>query len=182
MSNKFSCCLVGGGLVGKSAISQQYIREEFIDEYFPTIEDRYEKKFTIGERNITLELIDTPGADDWNSMREGLWSEVQGFLIVYSITDYVSFKEIEKIIEIIYRIQKVSSYPIVLVGNQSDLENQRKVEKKEGEKLANKYKIPFFEVSAKEKTNLNECFEKLALKMTEYKEPQETKKSSCVIL
>ena len=117
-------------------------------------------------------------------MREGLWSEVQGFLIVYSITDYVSFREIEKIIDIIYRIQKVTSFPIVLVGNQIDLEKERKVSTKEGEKLALKYKIPFLEISAKDKTNLNECFDKLTIKMIEYHEggkKQETK-SKCHIL
>ena len=43
---------------------------------------------------------------------------------------------------------------MVLVGNKADLEEYRVVRKEEGEMLANRYKIPFFETSAKTGENL----------------------------
>ena len=46
----------------------------------------------------------------------------------------------------------------VLIGNKKDLEKQRKVTKEAGESLANKYGINFFEVSAKDNTNIEELF------------------------
>lgn len=39
---------------------------------------------------------------------------------------------------------------MVLVGNKIDMANSREVSNKEGQQLADKYKIPFFEASAKE--------------------------------
>jgi GTPase SAR1 family protein len=115
-------------------------------------------------------------------MREGQWSQVQGFLIVYSVIDYVSFKEIEKIISLIHQIHQVNNFPIVLVGNKSDLEKERKVPLKDGQNLAAKYKIPFMEVSAKNKTNVVECFEKLTQRMLEYQDKKTQQKSFCAIL
>ena len=46
----------------------------------------------------------------------------------------------------------------VLIGNKKDLEKKRKVTKKAGESLANKYGINFFEVSAKDNINVEELF------------------------
>ena len=46
----------------------------------------------------------------------------------------------------------------ILVGNKCDLPN-RTVTKEEGEALAAKYGIPFYEVSAKTKANVAEAFE-----------------------
>lgn len=48
---------------------------------------------------------------------------------------------------------------MVLLGNKVDLgENSRKISKSEGEKFAKENKMKFFEVSAKENTNIKEFF------------------------
>jgi small GTP-binding protein len=51
--------------IGKSCISQQYIQNEFEEEYTPIIEERYSKELIVGGKKINLEIIDTAGADDW---------------------------------------------------------------------------------------------------------------------
>ena len=48
---------------------------------------------------------------------------------------------------------------MVLFGNKCDLIEDRKVTKEEGEEYANNNKIKFFEVSAKDGTNVNKAFE-----------------------
>ena len=47
---------------------------------------------------------------------------------------------------------------MVLIGNKCDLEKERKVSKEEGENLAQKYGIPFYETSAKTGANVQEAF------------------------
>ena len=48
-----------------------------------------------------------------------------------------------------------------LVGNKVDLVDERQVSEAEGQALADKYKIPFIETSAKTAYNITEAFAKL---------------------
>ena len=50
----------------------------------------------------------------------------------------------------------------ILVGNKIDMENERKVEKEDGEIMAKQYNIMFGEASAKEGKGVDEIFERLA--------------------
>jgi GTPase SAR1 family protein len=49
----------------------------------------------------------------------------------------------------------------MLVGNKLDLANERVVQYREGQALANKYDIPFMEVSAKTGENITDVFVKI---------------------
>lgn len=50
---------------------------------------------------------------------------------------------------------------IFLVGNKCDLAETRQVTQEAGRKLADTYGMPFYEVSAKDGTNIAELFEKI---------------------
>jgi GTPase SAR1 family protein len=51
---------------------------------------------------------------------------------------------------------------VILAGNKSDLESERRIATDEGIKMARNYDIPFYECSAKTAGNVNEIFEKMA--------------------
>lgn len=50
-----------------------------------------------------------------------------GFLLVFSVTDYASFEEIFKFHRQILRVKDRDEFPMLMVGNKSDLEAQRVV-------------------------------------------------------
>jgi len=50
----------------------------------------------------------------------------------------------------------------VLIGNKCDHESARQVSTDEGTKLADEYGVKFFETSAKNDINVNECFTTIA--------------------
>ena len=52
----------------------------------------------------------------------------EGFLLVYSITERDSFKMIESYHQQILRVKDMQAVPIIMVGNKSDLEHERRVE------------------------------------------------------
>ena len=60
-------------------------------------------------------------------MREKYMKIGEGFLLVYSITSFSSFEEIQKLYNQIKRIKNSESFPVILVGNKCDLESKRQV-------------------------------------------------------
>ena len=66
---EYKLVIVGGGGVGKSALTIQLIQNHFIDEYDPTIEDSYRKQVTIDEETCLLDILDTAGQEEYSAMR-----------------------------------------------------------------------------------------------------------------
>jgi small GTP-binding protein len=73
----------------------------------------------------------------------------QGFLLVFSITSKSSLQEITSLREEIIRIKDDENIPIVIVGNKSDLEEQRQVERAKAHSLSVRWQAPYYESSAR---------------------------------
>jgi len=73
----------------------------------------------------------------------------QGFLLVFSITSTSSLQEIQNLREEIIRIKDDETIPIVIVGNKSDLEEQRQVERAKAYSLSQRWQAPYYESSAR---------------------------------
>ena len=67
---EYKLVVVGGGGVGKSALTIQLIQNHFVDEYDPTIEDSYRKQVTIDEEVCLLDILDTAGQEEYSAMRD----------------------------------------------------------------------------------------------------------------
>lgn len=52
---QYKLVVVGGGGVGKSALTIQFIQSHFVSDYDPTIEDSYRKQCVIDERVAHLD-------------------------------------------------------------------------------------------------------------------------------
>ena len=79
-------------------------------------------------------------------------SSLQGYLLVYSITDDTTFSKLDRVREEILRAQMGRMVPIFLVGTKADLADDRAVSEKERLAKARSWNCKSFEVSAK--TNL----------------------------
>jgi small GTP-binding protein len=82
-------------------------------------------------------------------MRDLYMKSGQGFLLVFSITSKSSLQEITNLREEIIRIKDDESIPIVIVGNKSDLEEQRQVERAKAYSLSQRWQAPYYESSAR---------------------------------
>jgi len=82
----------------------------------------------------------------------------QGFLVVYAVNNRKSFEKLEEYREAILNVKDSDYYPLVMIGNKSDLDNERKVTAQEGQALAKQMGCPFYETSAKSRTNVDEAF------------------------
>jgi len=159
--SEYKLVIVGGGGVGKSAITIQFIQNHFIIEYDPTIEDSYRKQVAVDGETVLLDILDTAGQEEFSAMRDQYMRTGKGFLVVYDITSRSSFDEAAKMRELIYRVQDkdfTEPIPCVLVGNKCDMEHARQITTKEGQELAKSFGWPFRETSAKLRTNVDEVW------------------------
>ncbi|CEL02970.1 Putative RAS small monomeric GTPase [Aspergillus calidoustus] len=83
----------------------------------------------------------------------------QGFLLVFSITSMSSLNELSELREQIIRIKDDENVPIVIVGNKSDLEEDRAVPRARAFALSQSWgSAPYYETSARRRANVNEVF------------------------
>jgi hypothetical protein len=83
----------------------------------------------------------------------------QGFLLVFSITSMTSLHELAELREQIIRIKDDMRVPIVLVGNKSDLEEDRAVSRARAFAVSQSWGgCPYYETSARRRANVDEVF------------------------
>lgn len=83
----------------------------------------------------------------------------QGFLLVFSITSASSLNELSELREQIIRIKDDENVPLVIVGNKSDLEEDRAVPRARAFALSQSWgNAPYYETSARRRANVNEVF------------------------
>lgn len=165
---EYKLVVVGGGGVGKSAITIQFIQSQFVVEYDPTIEDSYRKQCQIENEPTILDVLDTAGQEEYSAMRERYMRQGEGFICVYSVTSRSSFHELYTFYNQILRVKDTDKFPIILVGNKIDLENERVVSTQEGQMLALKFGCIFIETSAKYKIGIDEAFYMLVRQIKNY--------------
>nr|CAH7744143.1 unnamed protein product [Callosobruchus chinensis] len=113
----YKLVIVGGGGVGKSAITLQFIQSYFVTDYDPTIEDSYTKQCVIDDIPAKLDILDTAGQEEFSAMREQYMRSGEGFLLVFSVTERSSFDEIYKFHRQILRVKDRDEFPMLMVGN-----------------------------------------------------------------
>eukprot|EP00667_Euglena_gracilis_P011574 EG_transcript_11822 len=149
-------CILGQGAVGKSCLTQQFVEDRFQQAYNPTINHTFSKKIKVRGEEFLMTILDTAGQDETSIFQPQYSIGTHGYVLVYSITDASSFE----IVKIIY--EKIHSYAVdlvlVLVGNKTDLDHQRQVSHEEALKLAQEWRCPLIECSAKKKENISKVF------------------------
>ncbi|KAK2748918.1 Ras- protein rsr1 [Myotisia sp. PD_48] len=143
---EYHIVVLGAGGVGKSCLTAQFVQNVWIESYDPTIEDSYRKLLEVDGRQCVLEM-------------ELYMKQGEGFLLVFSITSMSSLNELQDLREQIIRIKDDENVPIVIVGNKSDLEEDRAVSRARAFALSQQWgNAPYYETSARRRANVDEAF------------------------
>ncbi|NXO29822.1 RSLBL protein, partial [Cisticola juncidis] len=135
----------------------------------------YSRKFTIDGEQISLQVQDTPFVsleEDTDSIccqeqinRSIYWAD--GFVFVYSITDYESFRLLRPLHQHIRRIHPHANIPLLLMANKGDLLRARQVPCREGLQLAAELGGTHCEVSARESCEgVRDAFQQLCQELS----------------
>ena len=146
---------VGDAGVGKTTIINRLMDNPFIEEYEPSIGvDFMSKNIKYHGQSVKLQIWDTAGQEKYKGLIPSYVRNSSIVFLVYDISSKTSFDNIPNWLNFIRTIENTS---LVLCGNKIDLE-KREVKKEEGEELAKKEDIPFYEVSAKTDENIKNMF------------------------
>ena len=166
---KINIITLGNSSVGKTSYILKYTDNCFQQVYLATVGiDFKTKEITLNNKKYKLYFYDTTGQERFKSISVNIVKNADGILLLYDITNKESFKAISEWMKSIREI-KSGDFPIMLIGNKIDLEDERKITKLEVEELAKQFNIDFYEISNKEGINIEESCLKLINKIIEYK-------------
>lgn len=177
--------LLGGGGVGKSSLTLRLMTNNFLDDYDATIEDSYRKTINVDDEISNIEILDTAGQEEFHSLVDGWIRSSEAVILVYDVSNRQTFDEVKSFYERVVEAKDTVKFPLVLVGNKCDVsDNRRKVDKIEGQRLAQSWRCPFIEASAKEKINDKLCFYEIVreIRKLDSSRKKEKKDGFCLIL
>ena len=165
---------VGDTGVGKTTIISRIMDNPFNEVYEPSIGvDFMSKNIKFREQSIKLQIWDTAGQEKYKGLIPSYVRNSSIVFLVYDVSVKTSFDNIPKWINFIKTIENTT---LVLCGNKIDLEN-REVKKEEGEALAQKEGISFFEVSAKTDENIKNMFYNVVVELPTFAENNTNKEN-----
>ena len=173
--------VLGSGGVGKSALTVKFVTGQFVEKYDPTIEDFYRKEIDVDNSPSILEILDTAGTEQFASMRDLYIKNGQGFLLIYSLLNRQTFNDLKAIKDQILRVKNMDTVPMILVGNKSDIFDEREVSANEAKLLAEEWGCPHFETSAKTSSNVDEMFSEIVRQM-KTRQKESGSGGCCVVL
>lgn len=142
--------LLGESGVGKTSLIKKYLYNKFTEEFTPSSSMNYvEKILKIDNKEIRLNIWDTIGQEKYRALSKLFLNETEIIVLVYSITDLQSFKELDYW-ENLYKENIGSDVFLGVVGNKCDLLEEQNVTEEQGKEYANKNNAIFGLLSAKE--------------------------------
>lgn len=166
--------VLGTGGVGKSALTLRFIRDIFVEEWDPTIEDAYRKTVEVDSQMCSVEILDTAGQDDFLSLRPQWMIDKDAYVFVYSMCSKNSLHELEHFFELHQQINAERNVPIIMVANKKDLKpskNKEWVSTEEGKNVAEKYGAQYYETSAYSGENVELVFKQCVRDIRKGKAP-----------
>ena len=165
----FKSIVVGDGGVGKTALTLRFSKGFFTEDYKMTIGvDFHVKTINIdsneGPIRAKLQIWDTGGQERFSSIRPMYYRGSLGALLIFDLTNSATFEHLPGWIEEVRNNIK-NEIPFLLVGNKSDLVDQRAVSLDEINTFTRDFNLYYMETSAKTGDGVGDCFYILACLM-----------------
>ena len=150
--------IIGDSGVGKSNILLRYSKDKFDKNHKATLGIEFmNKKVNFKGTNYTIQIWDTAGQENYKSITRGYYKSSACAFIVYDITNLKTFKNINNWIKDCVNLAP-KNILLVLIGNKSDLEENREVDYDLGKNFADENNMIFFETSALSGNNIANAF------------------------
>uniref|UniRef100_K3WH41 Uncharacterized protein n=1 Tax=Globisporangium ultimum (strain ATCC 200006 / CBS 805.95 / DAOM BR144) TaxID=431595 RepID=K3WH41_GLOUD len=150
----FKLVLIGDSGVGKSCLLLRFAR-------FRTVK--------IDKKTIKLQIWDTAGQERFRTITSAYYRGADGIIMVYDVTSQESFDHVNDWLNEVNRYASEGTCKL-LVGNKSDISENRAVSYETAKAFADSLAIPFLETSAKNAQNVEEAFLTMASELITIRE------------
>ena len=162
---RFKFVILGDHEVGKTSIIRRFVEKRFSEDYRATIGlNVLTHTFEFFGNEIGVTLFDLGAQKFFRRFRKVYYSGAQAAFIVFDLSNRDSFNKVLNWYTELKEFTSDEEIPIVLVGNKSDLKEERQVFYQEGVKQANIIsekeiiKLSYIETSALTGDNIEDAF------------------------
>ena len=156
----FKLIIIGESGVGKSCLTLRVTKNNYIENYTPTIGfENSNLYFQVNEKIIKFEIWDTCGQETYRSLIKSYYRNTSLIILVYSIDDKKSFNKLNSWLNDIRSFSE-KNVKIFLVGNKIDINDEKRIITKDmGNQFYKDNNLNnFFETSAKTGFNIDNLF------------------------
>jgi len=158
--NVIKLMVVGDDAAGKTCFVLQWAEGGFNNTHIPTLGvDFKDRLVKVHKKEFLVELWDTAGSERFDDVTSQFYHNMEGYLIMFDLTDYNSFKNVEKWMSKVK--DQAKNPPIVLVGNKSDLDDRRLIKGARVKAFAKNMGVHYYESSGKFNSQIDEPMEDL---------------------
>ena len=146
----FKLIAIGNNSVGKTSILNSFVTKHPTSfSEIPTIGvDLHITDVIVQDKIIRLHFWDTAGQEQFRSIIQNFYRGCAGAILVFDVTSWNSFKHLS------YWVKEIREdnpeIPLIMLGNKIDLEDNRVVAKETAQQFANKNKLTYYEVTARD--------------------------------
>ncbi|MFW9989816.1 MAG: GTP-binding protein, partial [Candidatus Odinarchaeota archaeon] len=162
---RFKFVILGDHEVGKTSIIRRFVENRFSIDYRATLGiNMLFHEYDFFGNNIGVNLYDLGAQKYFKRFRKVYYLGAQAAFIVFDLTNHESFENVKDWYEELKLFTPKQNIPIIIVGNKTDLNDDRKILYQEGAKLANslseheKIKLSYIETSALTGNNVQDAF------------------------
>eukprot|EP01097_Dermamoeba_algensis_P010260 TRINITY_DN7502_c0_g1_i1.p1 TRINITY_DN7502_c0_g1~~TRINITY_DN7502_c0_g1_i1.p1 ORF type:complete len:231 (-),score=41.67 TRINITY_DN7502_c0_g1_i1:140-832(-) len=159
MTTEVKVVLLGLNLVGKTSLAVRFCNDSFFENNSPTIGASYFlKNISFGGHKIKLQLWDTAGQERYKSLAPMYYRGSKAAILVYDICSLNSFEKMKDWARELQCNLPLDQIVLAVVGNKTDLSNNRKVNSQLGVEFATSISASYFETSAKDDIGVQHLF------------------------
>lgn len=166
----FKLVLIGDSGVGKSCLLLRFADDAFTESYITTIGVDFRfRTVKIDNKTVKLQIWDTAGQERFRTITSAYYRGADGIIMVYDVTSQESFDHVSDWLNEVNRYASEGTCKL-LVGNKSDINDNKAVTYETAKAFADSLSIPFLETSAKNAQNVEEAFLTMASELIAIRE------------
>lgn len=166
-ATNYKCIVVGASGSGKSTIIQRLVDGTFREEARSTIGVEFKSyECDVNGKHTKLQIWDTAGQERFRSVAKSYFRNAIGAMLVFDLTSRPSFDELSEWLNDIHTLSSPNSV-IILIGNKSDLTNDRTIGHEEAKSFSDRHGLIYFETSARNGLNISQAFNTMATEITQ---------------